>query len=98
MIEPAKVATSPKATRTVSWITPCGAMSMPTKRRISPPMESIAAVTSCKIRSFIIILIYLLVSPFNYSDSAYILRSNSPPVRRIFAYPFAKIRLREDIC
>ena len=33
----------------------------------------------------------------NYADSVYILRSNSPPAQRIFAHPFAKIRLREDI-
>ena len=53
MIEPAKVATSPNATRTVSWMTPCGAISIPTNSRMSPPRESVAAVTSCSIRSFI---------------------------------------------
>ena len=53
IIEPAKVATSPNATRSVSWIWPCGSMSTPVKRSASPPMERTAAVISCMMRSFI---------------------------------------------
>ena len=30
------------------------------------------------------------------SRNMLLFRSNSPPARRIFAYPFAKIRLREE--
>ena len=41
IIEPAKVATSPNATRSVSWISPCGSISTPVKRSASPPMESV---------------------------------------------------------
>ena len=52
IIEPAKVATSPNATRSVSWICPCGSMSTPVKRSASPPIERTAAVISCMIRSF----------------------------------------------
>ena len=56
IIEPAKVATSPNATRSVSWICPCGSMSTPVKRSASPPMERTAAVISCMIRSFIYVI------------------------------------------
>ena len=45
---PAKVAVSPKATRSVSWICPCGSMKMPQKSNMSPPMESTVAVISCR--------------------------------------------------
>ena len=39
---------------------------------------------------------FLLCGPLEAIRIAYIpFRSNSPPARRIFAYPFAKIRLRE---
>ena len=34
----------------------------------------------------------------DHADSAYALRSNSPPAQRILTYPYAKIRLRESIC
>ena len=57
IIEPAKVATSPNATRSVSWISPCGSMSTPVKRSASPPMERTAAVISCMIRSFICVIL-----------------------------------------
>ena len=45
---PAKVAVSPKATRSVSWIWPCGSMKMPQKSNMSPPIESTKAAMSCK--------------------------------------------------
>ncbi len=56
IIEPAKVATSPNATRSVSWISPCGSMSTPVKRSASPPIERTAAVISCMMRSFICVI------------------------------------------
>ena len=56
-IDPANVATSPKATRRDSWICPCGSMIMPVKSNASPPMDRIAAVMSCMIRSFIFLVI-----------------------------------------
>ena len=59
IIEPAKVATSPNATRSVSWISPCGSMSTPVKRSASPPTERTAAVISCMIRSFIKFLFFM---------------------------------------
>ena len=43
---PEKVATSPNATRSDSWICPCGEMNVPQKRRTSPPKERMAAVIS----------------------------------------------------
>ena len=43
---PEKVATSPNATRSDSWICPCGEMNVPQKRRMSPPKERMAAVMS----------------------------------------------------
>ena len=53
-IAPAKVATSPNPTRIDSCISPCGAMSAPTYSSANPPTDSIAAVTNCSIRSFIL--------------------------------------------
>ena len=44
MILPAKVAASPKATRTVSCISPRGSIWMPTWSRIIPPRTTIAAM------------------------------------------------------
>ena len=44
---PAKVAVSPKATRIVSWICPCGSMKIPQKRSTNPPTESTNAAMSC---------------------------------------------------
>ena len=54
MIEPAKVAISPNATRTVSWISPCGARSVPTKSNAMPASDKMAAINSCMSDSFFI--------------------------------------------
>ena len=45
---PAKVAVSPKATRSVSWICPCGSIKTPQKSNISPPNDKMAAEMSCR--------------------------------------------------
>ena len=51
MIAPAKVATSPKATRIVSCISPCGASRAPRYSRPIPAKVSAAAMMSCAIFS-----------------------------------------------
>ena len=44
---PAKVAVSPKATNSVSWICPCGSMNTPKNNNVNPPIERTNAVISC---------------------------------------------------
>ena len=44
---PEKVAVSPNATSSVSWICPCGSIKIPQKSKISPPIERTEAVISC---------------------------------------------------
>ena len=46
-ILPANVAASPKATRTVSWISPAGSMYNPQKSSAMPTIARVAAVMSC---------------------------------------------------
>ena len=41
------MAVSPKATRRVSWIWPCGSMKMPQKRSMRPPILKTVAVINC---------------------------------------------------
>ena len=43
---PANVATSPKPTNRLSWISPCGAINAPQNKSTNPPIESTAAVMS----------------------------------------------------
>ena len=43
---PEKVAVSPNATSSVSWICPCGSIKIPQKSKISPPIERTEAVIS----------------------------------------------------
>ena len=44
---PANVATSPKPTKRLSWICPCGAINTPQNSKIKPPMDSTDAVSNC---------------------------------------------------
>ena len=52
-MEPAKVAASPNAISTVSWISPAGSMYSPQKRSTRPPSEIMAAISNCINLSFI---------------------------------------------
>jgi len=52
-MEPAKVAASPNAISTVSWISPAGSMYSPQKRSTRPPREIMAAISNCINLSFI---------------------------------------------
>ena len=53
MMLPAKVAISPKAMRTDSCISPCGASHVPMNRSMMPASDKTAAMSSCLILSFI---------------------------------------------
>ena len=55
---PAKVAVSPKATRSVSWICPCGSIKTPQKSNISPPNDKMAAEMSCRCSVRIVVGIF----------------------------------------
>ena len=54
---PEKVRTSPQATRTVSWISPCGSIYNPQKRSTIPMIAKMAAVKSCMF-AFIFISVF----------------------------------------
>ena len=82
MIAPAKVATSPKATRIVSCISPCGASSVPRYSRPIPAKVSAAAMMSCAIFSGDLFIRFRFLIPcgndyFQFS-SAKVQQKNEP--------------------